>query len=102
MLGHINQTRKRPIIQLDCQLPVYAMRLVKKIDSHDNISYSSKGYALLAQVGEKWFCHCCPNWEVCLHCALLYKCWRGIDHLRDQIQVDGNTTMHIYKPQPSR
>ena len=31
MLGHINQSRKWPIVQLDHQLPVYAMRLVKSL-----------------------------------------------------------------------
>ena len=98
----MHKIRKRPIVLLDRQLRVYAMRLVKKVDSHDTISYSSKGYALLAKVGEKWFCHHCPNWELCLHHVLLYKCWEGIDHLSNQLQVDGDTTMHIYKPQPSR
>ena len=102
MLGHINQSRKQPIIQLGHCFPVYAMRLVKKNDSHDTITYSSKGYALLAQVGEKWFCHRSPNWELCLHHALLSKCWRGVDHLRNEIQAVGDMTTHIYKPQPSR
>ena len=102
MLGHMHQIRKQPIVLLDCQLGVYAMRLVKKVDAHDTISYSSKGYALLAKIGEKWFCHRCPNWENCLHILLLYKCWQGIVHLSDQLQVDGNMTTHIYKPQPSR
>ena len=32
MLGHIRQSRKRPIVQLDRRLPVYALRLVKKVD----------------------------------------------------------------------
>ena len=81
MLGHMHQIRKRPIILLDRQLRVYTMRLVKKVDSPYTISYSSKGYALLAKVGEKWFCHHCPNWKLCLHHGLLYKCWEGIDHV---------------------
>ena len=102
MLCHIRQSRKQPIVQLDRRLPVYALRLVKKIDSHETITYSSEGYAVLAQVGDKWFCHRCPNWEICLHRALLYKCWRAVEHLRNEIQAVGDTTTHIYKPQPSR
>ena len=78
------------------------MTLVKKADSHDTITYTSEDYTLLAQVGDKWFCHHCPNWEICLHHALLFRCWKGIDHLRNGIQAVGDMKTHIYKPQPSR
>ena len=101
MLNHIPQSRKRPIVKLDPQHHVYAIRTVKKSESYNTLDYSAESYALVALIGNDWLCHRCLHKNFCLHRALFFNCWDSVDHLRDDILAVADTAMHIYKPQPT-
>ena len=101
MLNHLPQSRKRPIVKLDPQRQVYAIRTVKKSESYNTLDYSADSYALVALIGNDWLCHRCLHKDFCLHRALFFKCWKSVEHMGDGLLAVADRAMHIYKPQPT-